>query len=215
MLSSATEAKEEFHMFKMTARLGLCISLMVAVTLLFVSFVRSQVPEPQITYTSYYQEQPQVFLYGWNTVAIKNIVVKDGDSFFCDMEYTGTLGDRNLDCRMLGYDAWESTMIRNTEEVTVTPEEVVKGKAAKAFLSNLLLTAENNGTPIHAVYYVGMNPAIKRATPATDNYGRRLIYVFVNGVPLSKIMTEAGHAPRRNLGPTPPKTPAKTLDKKK
>jgi hypothetical protein len=158
---------------------------------------------------------PNNFLYSWNTVTIKNIVVKDGDSFFCDFCFTGTLVDKNIDCRMLGYDSWEASFSRQSKDVTVTPEEIVLGKKAKTFLSNLILTAENDGKPIHAVFYVGSNPGILRVTPPADNYGRKLIFVYIDGQPLSKIMTVAGHAPRRNLPPTPLPTPTTTPPKKK
>lgn len=118
-----------------------------------------------------------------NRYLIDDIRVTDGDTIKADI-HLGlgvVLNDETL--RASDYDAWESSYRRRSKDVTITPEEVEKGKLAKIFLAGFL--------PNHEAY-IELHEKQTR-----DVYGRILgqWHVLKNGewFSVAEVMRLAGH----------------------
>ena len=69
----------------------------------------------------------------------------DGDTLVVDIMYPWNVTLRDQTVRCMGYDAWESSKRRRS--VTVTDEEVTKGKLAASAFSELL----NSSSAVYAI----------------------------------------------------------------
>lgn len=76
------------------------------------------------------------------TAAVKVVlpIVHDADTIHGSLRFGWNVWLMNADLRAYGCDAWEVTRTRQTVEIT--DEEIVKGKAAKYALIELLTTAD-------------------------------------------------------------------------
>lgn len=107
---------------------------------------------------------------------------KDGDTIQADihLDWGITLTDQTIRCS--DFDAWECSTKRKT--VKVTPDEIVKGNAAKAYVNNLVKD--------HTFYII---PAKQQR----DVYGRILGVIIVSSNKgenvhlLSALMEERQH----------------------
>ena len=80
-----------------------------------------------------------------NRYLLTDVRVADGDTVTADVQlgYGVTLEDERI--RFTGFDAWEASYARRT--VKVTPDEIERGKAATAYLRELLRTGRIYITP--------------------------------------------------------------------
>jgi endonuclease YncB( thermonuclease family) len=106
---------------------------------------------------------------------ITNIEIHDGDTFVADIELGFDIVLARQTVRIFAFDAWEITRQRQT--VKITDEELIKGRLAKQALETLFEPA-----------VVSVAESGKR-----DPYGRRSLWVFVNGQEVGAIMRAAGH----------------------
>ena len=98
-----------------------------------------------------------------NLYPLSNVTVYDGDTIKSDVDLGFDLMLSQQSIRCLGYDAPELTRTRRT--VTVTEDEIQRGRAARAALVALLADGETYIAPPEG--------------DDTDAYGRRLGYLFV------------------------------------
>ncbi len=107
---------------------------------------------------------------------VVNPVVHDGDTFVCDIVLGFDVVLRDQHVRVNAFDAWEVSRVRQT--VKITDGELQKGLLAKAALVKLFAEAK----------------LIQVIEPAArDPYGRRLLWVYVDGQELGGVMRKAGH----------------------
>ena len=110
--------------------------------------------------------------------ALVNIRVVDGDTIDADIPVgldNWILIDQRI--RFADIDCWEAS--KNRRSVEVTDKEVAMGKEATEFLRKLLAEAD---------HVVGM-PDFKQR----DAYGRRLMYLWVDGTRVAETLRQAGH----------------------
>lgn len=98
---------------------------------------------------------------------LANVVVKDGDTVSADVLLPLDIIVHKESIRAGDFDACEVSKTRSAVEVT--PEEIARGKAAKAALKKLVADADQ-------VWFI---PYKKR-----DKYGRRLGRIFVDDLSL-------------------------------
>jgi len=114
------------------------------------------------------------------SIRVKEVV--DGDTIKADIKLPFSIIIENQVVRLLDYDAWEC---KHRTGKVITPEEIVKGLAAKAALNALINSAER--------IYIELD--IKREH---DDFGRvlaRLFLVDKSGmlIEVSKYMKDNGH----------------------
>lgn len=120
----------------------------------------------------------------YNDYLIKVHRTIDGDTFVCTFDLGLDVELKNQTVRVSNFDAWETSKIRRT--VDVTNEEVAKGKKAKADLEKIFSEA--------TIIYARVQKKKYR-----DSYGRLLVKIYVTSpslgtnAELSEIMTDLGN----------------------
>lgn len=121
-----------------------------------------------------------LFLVLTNLYPIELKNVHDGDTITATVIMDFDVAIYSKPIRFYGFDAWETT--RQRQSVTVTDEEIVKGKLAKEYLIKLVANSKLYLEPKESGY---------------DKYGRILgtVYVLKDNklVSLSELMIKAGH----------------------
>jgi len=117
---------------------------------------------------------------------LKDVRVIDGDTLEADIDLPMNITLRDETIRCSDYDAWESSKRRRS--VTVSDDEVVRGKAATAALKELL----SSGSML-----------VQLESNERDVYGRVLARLFVQSegglVSVASWMREQGHV-RKEVG---------------
>src|SRR5690349_517978 len=93
------------------------------------------------------------------------LTIHDGDTLTCDIDLGFGFTYAHQTCRLFGFDAWEINRVRRTKHVS--DAEIVKGKAARAFLVGMVTTG----------HYVTISPQ----QPMRDVYGRLLVSMTIDG----------------------------------
>jgi len=101
--------------------------------------------------------------------------VKDADTFVADIDIGFDIILKSQEIRCCDFDAFEASYRRKS--VKYFEDEVARGLEAKAFVEALIKKSKVT---------VALNPVGR----VRDVYGRLLLIVYVDGVPLSKIMHE-------------------------
>lgn len=143
---------------------------------------------------AYWKSLPIILLLLTSTAAAaecRNVRCLDGDTFTCvlRLEFGVLLDDGDVvHIRMADYDAWETSYRRQT--IKYAPDEIERGKAAKAALEEILGSAKL----VEA----------REVKSKDDPYGRRLAKIYADGIDVGAALRSQGHE-RKN-----PPAPAKT-----
>ena len=118
---------------------------------------------------------PEAIAPGSNRYPVVVGEIHDGDTFRASVDVGFDLTLRDQPCRLWNFDAWEVDKTRFSD---TTPEEIAKGKQAKAALVKMLGDAKN--------------VVVISRKPIREKYGRLLVSVLADGVDVATAMKAQG-----------------------